>query len=61
MVVISQITFSNAFATMKIFVFFDGISLKFVHTGPIDTNLGLVQIMAWHRTGDKPLFGPKIA
>ena len=31
------------------------ISLKFVPRSPIDNKLALVQVMAWHRTGDKPL------
>ena len=31
------------------------ISLKFVPRGPINDIPALVQIMAWHRTGDKPL------
>ena len=31
------------------------ISLKFVPKGPIDNKPVLVQVMAWHRTGDKPL------
>ena len=31
------------------------ISLKFVPKDPINYNPALVQIMAWHRTGDKPL------
>ena len=31
------------------------ISLKFVHKGPINNIPALVQIMAWHRPGDKPL------
>ena len=34
------------------------ISLKFVPKGPIDNKWALVQVMAWHRTGDKPLPGP---
>ena len=34
------------------------ISLKFVPNGPIDNNTALVQIMAWHRAGDKPLPEP---
>ena len=34
------------------------ISLKFVPKGPIDNKWSLVQVMAWHRTGDKPLPGP---
>ena len=34
------------------------ISLKFVPSGPIDNISALVHIMAWRRTGDKPLFQP---
>ena len=34
------------------------ISLKFVPKGPINNNPALVQIMAWHRSGDKPLSEP---
>ena len=34
------------------------ISLKFVPKGPIKNNPALVQIMAWHRSGDKPLSEP---
>ena len=30
------------------------ISMKFVPKGPINNILALVQIMAWHRPGDKP-------
>ena len=30
------------------------ISLKFVPKGPIDYKSALVQVMAWHRTGEKP-------
>ena len=33
------------------------ISLKF---GPIDNKLALVQVMAWHRIGDKPLPEPML-
>ena len=36
------------------------ISLKFVPKGPIDNNPALVQIMAWRRSGDKPLSEPMI-
>ena len=36
------------------------ISLKFVPKGPIDNNPTLFQIMAWHRSGDKPLSEPMI-
>ena len=31
------------------------ISLKLVPRGPIDNKPALVQVMAWHRIGDKPL------
>ena len=31
------------------------ISLKFVSRSPIDNKPALVQVMAWGRTGDKPL------
>ena len=34
------------------------ISLKFVPQGPINNIPALVQIMAWRRRGNKPLFGP---
>ena len=34
------------------------ISLKFVPKGLINNILTLVQIMAWRRSGDKPLFEP---
>ena len=34
------------------------ISLQFVPEGPIDNKPELVQIMAWHRPGDKPLPEP---
>ena len=36
------------------------ISLKFVPKVPINNIPALVQIMAWHRLGDKPLFEPKM-
>ena len=36
------------------------ISLEFVSKEPINTILALVQIMAWHRSGDKPLSEPMI-
>ena len=34
------------------------ISLKSVQRGSIDNKSALVQAMAWHRTGDKPLTEP---
>ena len=36
------------------------ISLTFVLNGPIDDKPALVQVMAWHRTGDKPLHEPML-
>ena len=43
---------------MKIFQFRLKFSLKFVPQGLINNNWALVQIMAWHRPGDKPLSEP---
>ena len=37
------------------------ISPKFVHKGPNDNKPALVQIMASHRAGDKPLSEPMMA
>ena len=34
------------------------VSLKFVPKGPINNNAALVQIMAWRRSGNKPLSEP---
>ena len=34
------------------------ISLKFLLKDPIDNKSALVQVMAWRRTGDKPLPEP---
>ena len=31
------------------------LSLKYMRKGPIDNNPALIQIMAWRRSGDKPL------
>ena len=48
-----QTTFSNAFSWMKMF------QLRFiVPKGPINNIPALIQIMAWCRPGDKPLFEP---
>ena len=40
------------------FCFAITISLKFVPDGPIDNKSALLQVMAWHWTGDKPLPEP---
>ena len=34
---------------------------KFVHKGPIDNKSPLIQLMAWRRTGAKPLPEPMMA
>ena len=36
------------------------ISLEFVPKGPIDNKALLVQVMAWHQIGDKPLSEPML-
>ena len=36
------------------------ISLRFVPKGPIDNKSAFVQVMAWHRAGDKPLPEPML-
>ena len=60
MATISQTTISNAFWRMKSFVLIR-ISLKFIPKGPIDNKPALCQLMAWRRTGDKPLPEPMMA
>ena len=60
MAVISQTTFSNAFSWTKIVKIWIKISLKFVPMGLIDSKWALVQVMAWCRSGDKPLSGPML-
>ena len=37
------------------------IALKFVPKGPIDNKSSLVQVMAWHQTGAKPLSEPMVS
>ena len=36
------------------------ISMKCVPSGAFDILSTLVQMMAWHRAGDKPLFAPMV-
>ena len=47
--------FQMHFHERKVWLFFIQISLKFVPNNPLDNTLALVQVMAWRRTGDKPL------
>ena len=54
---ISQTTFKMNFLKWKFRISIQ-ISLKFVPKGPTDNKSALVQVMAWSRTGDKPLPEP---
>ena len=56
---ILQTTFSKHFFKEDCCVLMK-ISLKFVPQGPINNILGMVQIMTWHRSGDKPLSEPML-
>ena len=49
--------FKRFFVNKNVRIFIQ-ISLKFVPNGPIDNKSALVQVMAWRRTGDKPLPEP---
>ena len=55
MAAISQTTLSSAFFVNENVIISIKISLKFVPKGPINNIPTLVQIMAWRRSGDKPL------
>ena len=59
MAAISQLTFSNALSLMKIFFISIQMSL-FIPKGSIDKKSALVRVMAWCRTGDKPLPEPRL-
>ena len=48
----------NGILVNKILCILMKISLKFFSKGPIDNKPALVQIMAWHPIGDKPLSEP---
>ena len=50
-------TFKRIFANENVRILIE-ISLKCVSEGPINNIPTLVQIMAWRRPGDKPLFEP---
>ena len=58
MAAISQTIFSDAFSWMNFFCILIKMSLNFVLKDSIDTNAALVQVMAWHWIGDKPLSEP---
>ena len=52
---ISKCIFMN-----EMFCIWIRISMKFVPKRPIDNKSALVQVMAWRRTGDKPLPEPML-
>ena len=51
--------FRCLFMNEKFFILIE-ISLKFIPTGPIDSNPALVYLMAWPRIGVKPLSEPML-
>ena len=51
----SDSIFTNIFLNENACVLIE-IRMKFVTKGPIVKKSALVQVMAWHQTGDKPLF-----
>ena len=51
----------NCISWMRMIDFKIQMSLKYVPRGPIDHKPALVQVMAWRRTGDKPLPGLMMA
>ena len=53
-------TFKHIFLNENVCTSID-ISLKFVAKGPNNNIPALVQIMAWHRPGDKPLSEPVLS
>ena len=61
MAAILQTAFSNAFSWNENYCFLIQISLKFVPNDPTNNiPAALVQLMAWCRTGNKPLSEPMI-
>ena len=52
---ISLVTFSDAFSWKKSFVSWSKFHWSLFHGNPIDNKSVLVQVMAWSRTGSKPL------
>ena len=60
MAAISQTTISNTILWMKSLFISIQIPLKFVPKGSTDNNAALIHVMAWRRTGDKPLPEPML-
>ena len=50
----------RCFFVNKFFSIWIKISLKFAPKGPTDSNQALVQMMAWHWPGNKPLSEPML-
>ena len=60
MAIISPDDILNDIFINDFFFIFTRLSLKFVPKGSIDKKTALVQVMAWRRTGDKPLPEPML-
>ena len=58
MAAIFQMIFSNGLSGNENVWISIYVSLKFVPRGPINNITTLLQVMAWRRPGDKPLFEP---
>ena len=58
MVAIPQTIFSNAFISNEDIFTSIKISLKFIPKDPINDKSSLVQMMVWHRAGDRSLSEP---
>ena len=56
---VSQTSFSNVFLPWKAWISIE-VSQKFIPNGSINNKRALVQILAWRRTGDKPLSEPMV-
>ena len=61
MAVISQTMFSDAFFINEKFYILNRLSVKCVPKGLINNIPALVEIIAWHQIGDKPLSEPMLA
>ena len=60
MAAVLQTIFSDAFFMNEEFCILIQISLKFVPKGQIDYKSALVQVLAWRRTGGRPLTEPML-
>ena len=53
-------TYLNQFSSVKM-LYFDSISLKFVHKVPVNNNPAFFKIIYWCRAGDESLSEPMMA